>query len=178
MPRSAFQQELARVTKRRVTTPDEGVDVTRYHATAASIRARVKEIIGQVSIALRVPGRHYSGLSYDDLLAVLASQGRPFGAETAALYAHLRRAVAYELDELPRMPTVATIYDAIERAYIGWVVARFAGKESDVRLQPLTGAYRLDKRKAGYGGRPIGVRTGSLALRVAEYGSAKIKRHT
>jgi hypothetical protein len=54
-------------------------------------------------------------------------------------------------------------------AVLAWIVKRFAGTRARCEdASPRTMAYAHRKRRLGYGNRPIGTATGSLAHRVAE----------
>jgi DNA-binding transcriptional ArsR family regulator len=168
------QKAIARAIADRLKAAPEP-KLTQRYATAGEINRRVSEIARAVDLSLRVPGVHSSGLEYDHLLAILAAGGRDFAADTSALRRHVIATVQLELESSQRMPAVATIHAAIARATLEWIVKRFAGKVRDEPLRRLTLDYARAKRAAGYGGRPIGVRTANLALRVAEFGEVKVK---
>jgi hypothetical protein len=61
-------------------------------------------------------------------------------------------------------------------AVLAWITKRFEGKVQDFPRRRLTLQYARAKRRAGYGDRPIGVRTGSLAIRVAEFGEVRVRK--
>lgn len=147
---------------------------TRKRATPAEIVRAVRGVVRTVTLALEVPGVHYSGLEYDHLLEILASQGRDFDADTETMRSAILAEVSLELENLGRMPTAKAIREAVARAALAWILKRMTGKVRDVRIRRLTMNYARAKRAAGYGGRPIGIRTGSLALRVAEFGRVKV----
>jgi hypothetical protein len=146
---------------------------TQRREITAWVRARLSVSTWK----LFVPGYHpTSGLTYDALLDILKDQGRDFRAETTAM----RRSVLAELqlrfEELGRIPTVKEFNESLGLAVLRWMVLRFEGKVRDVKLQRLTLAYAHAKKAAGYGNRPIGVATGSLALRVAEFGEVRVRK--
>ena len=173
-PDKGVRQVIARALADRLKAAPEPKLTARY-ATAGEINRRVSQIARAVDLSLSVPGVHSSGLEYDHLLAILAAGGRDFAADTSALRRHVIATVQIELEFSERMPTIAAIHAAIARATLEWIVKRFAGKVRDEHLRLLTIRYARAKRAAGYGDRPIGVRTANLALRVAEYGEVKVK---
>lgn len=144
--------------------------------TEAQVGREVKAIARDVEWSLGVPGRHYSGLSYDALLDVLESQGRPFREDTSALRRAALADVQIRFASLGRAPTWAEFRDAYAEAVLAFVVKRFEAKVRDVHLRRLTNDYARAKAAAGYGGRPIGTRTGALSSRVADYGRVKVTR--
>lgn len=144
--------------------------------TAAQVGGEVSRIAKTVEWSLAVPGRHYSGLAYDELLDVLEAQGRDFRRDTSALRRAALAETQMRLAKLGRAPTWAEFREAYALAVLGFVVKRFEGKVRDVPLRRLTIPYAKAKKAAGYGDRPIGVRTGALSLRVAEFGDVKVRR--
>lgn len=137
----------------------------------------VRERFRASSWSLFVPGRHpTSSLSYDELLDVLEAQGRDFRAETSALKRYVLAEMQTRFEELGRIPTVAEFNETMGIAVLAWIIKRFEAKVRDVPMRRLTIDYARAKKRAGYGDRPIGVRTGSLALRVAEYGQVRVRK--
>jgi hypothetical protein len=139
-------------------------------ATRGEVVRSIAAIGRGFRVALEVPGRHYSGLTYDELLAILADQGRDFAATTTAMRRAVLAEVTARFENTRRAPTDAAIRDALAEAALAWIVRRFAGKVRDEHLRALTIPYARRKAKDGYGGEPIGTRTGALAARVADYG--------
>lgn len=125
---------------------------------------------------LVVPGQHSSGPSYDDLLDYLEAGGRDFRAESSALNRFVLAELQLRFEALGRIPTVAEFNEAMGLAVLAWLVKRFEGKVRDFPRRALTIDYARAKKRAGYGDRPIGVRTGNLALRVAEYGQVRVRK--
>ncbi len=144
--------------------------------TEAQVGREVKALAREVEWSLGVPGRHYSGLSYDELLDVLEGQQREFRRDTSALRRSVLADVQIRFAALGRAPTWAEFRDAYAEAVLAFVVLRFEAKVRDVPMHRLTVRYAEAKAKAGYGGNPIGTRTGSLAARVADYGRVKVTR--
>lgn len=125
---------------------------------------------------LVVPGQHSSGPSYDDLLDYLEASGRDFRAESSALNRFVLAELQLKFEALGRIPTVAEFNEAMGLAVLGWIVRRFEGKVRDFPRRGLSLTYARAKKRAGYGDRPIGVRTGNLALRVAEFGEVRVRK--
>ena len=146
-------------------------------ADLGAITRWVRERFRASTWRVQVPGVHPgSGLTYDDLLDILEAQGRDFRAESTALNRFVLAELQIRFRELGRMPLVKEFNEAMGLAVLAWVVKRFEGKVRDVKIRRLTLAYAHEKKRAGYGDRPIGVRTGSLALRVAEFGQVKVRK--
>lgn len=146
--------------------PTSRGEITRW------IRAR----FNASSWALHVPGQHLSGPSYDELLDYLAAGGRDFRAESSALNRFVLSELQLRFEEIGRIPTIKEFNEAMGLAVLGWIVRRFEGKVRDFPRRALTLAYARDKKRAGYGARPIGVRTGNLALRIAEFGEVRVRK--
>ncbi len=146
--------------------PTSRGEITRW------IRARFRAS----AWALHVPGQHLSGPSYDDLLDYLAAGGRDFRAESSALDRFVLAELQLKFEALGRIPTVAEFNEAMGLAVLAWIVRRFEGKVRDFPRRALTIDYARAKRRAGYGDRPVGVRTGNLALRIAEYGHVRVRK--
>lgn len=142
----------------------------------AAVAREVKAIAREVEWSLGVPGRHYSGLSYDALLDVLEKQEREFRRDTSALRRSVLADVQIRFASLGRAPTWAEFRAAYAEAVLAFVVKRFDAKVRDVPMRRLTVRYAEAKAKAGYGGNPIGTRTGALAARVADYGRVSVTR--
>lgn len=142
-------------------------------AVTRAIRARVRG----VSWRLQVPGVHPgSSLTYDELLDVLESQGRDFRAQTSAMDRFVLAEVQTRFERHTHIPLMREIDEVIALAVLSWVVKRFEGKVRDERLRRLTLDYARRKKRDGYGDRPIGVRTGALALRLAEFGRVIVRK--
>lgn len=137
----------------------------------------VRERFRASTWSLFVPGQHPgSALSYDELLDVLEEQGRDFRADSTALDRFVLAELQIRFEELGRIPTVAEFNEAMGLAVLSWITKRFEGKVRDFPRRRLTLRYARDKKRAGYGDRPIGVRTGALALRVVEFGQVRVRK--
>lgn len=110
---------------------------------------------------LDVPGTHYSGLTYNHLLAILADQGKDFAANTATLRRHVATTCRLAFEGATRLPTARELDRTIAAAVIDWIEARFEYRVRDERIRLNTNAYQRAKRKAGFLG-PVGIRTGAL----------------
>ena len=144
--------------------------------TEAQVAGEVSRIAKSIEWSLGVPGRHYSGLSYDDLLDILEEQGRPFREDTRTLRKAVLAGVQLRLEGLGRAPTWREFREAYAIEVLSFVVKRFEAKVRDVAIRRLTPAYAKRKERDRYGDRPIGTRTGSLVLRVVEHGEVKVTR--
>ena len=169
------------MARRSDTSPADGTASTPSRTgpkplTEAQVGREVSAIARSVAWSLGVPGRHYSGLSYDALLDVLEGQEREFRRDTSALRRACVADVQIRFAGLGRAPTWAEFREAYAEAVLAWIVKRFDAKVRDVPMHRLTVRYAEAKAKAGYGGNPIGTRTGSLAARVADYGRVTVRR--
>lgn len=145
--------------------PDDKGFITRW----------IRERFRASAWSVEVPGVHpSSGLGYDELLDIFEEHGRDFRAETPALNRFVLAELQIRFEELGRVPTVAEFNESMGLAVLAWIVKRFAGTVRDVRMRRLTTAYAKRKRRMGYGNRPIGTATGSLAHRVAEFGRVRV----
>lgn len=168
---------LARPEQVRGAAAPQRVGTTERErgATRGEITRAIRDAVRGVEVALQVPGVHYSGLTYDHLLAILADQGRDFDATTPAMRKHMAAEVTIQFENAVTPPTARELKAALAEAALGWIVRRFAGRVRDEHLTALTIPYARAKRKAGYGRNPIGVRTGALAARVESFGKVKLK---
>ncbi len=121
-----------------------------------NVAALALEFSRSFHFALQIPGTHYSGLSNQQLLEVMESNGRPFAQDTPELRDHVRDRIAdafgtQEWDR-PRALSVAA------RAVRDWIVKRIEEQGVDVELKPLNADYRAAKTSDGFDGR-IGIKT-------------------
>lgn len=148
---------------------------------ARELRGAVVRVInaataGRWRAELSVPGRHYGGLSNNALLEVLADGGRDFAATTTAMRAHVRATVQTHFEGVTKLPRPREIEAVMDAAAVEWIVKRFDGKVRDQHLRLLTIPYARAKSRDGYGGKSIGVRTGSLVAAVEDHGRVTIVR--
>lgn len=145
----------------------------------ADLRGSLARVLAAVTggrwrVELSVPGRHYSGLSNNELIEILASQDRDFAHATTAMRSHVRSVVAMRFEGASRVPRPREIEAVMDEAVVDWIVKRFDGVVRDQHLRLLTIPYAKAKAKAGYGSKSIGFRTGSLAAAVADHGRVVI----
>lgn len=167
-PAPAPRRPSAREQQRTGSTP------AARSATRGEIVRAVTDAVRGIEIGLRVPGKHPSGPSYEELLGYLVDGGRDFLAVTPAARKHLLASLTIAFESARRVPTVREMRDVIRDAFKEWVLKRFAGKVRDQHLRALTIPYARRKKADGYGGEPIGVRTGALRDRIEDAGRVVI----
>lgn len=170
-PRLARPEQVRGATQPQRT----GTTERERSATRGEIVRAIRDAVRGIEVALQVPGIHYSGLTYDHLLAILAAQGRDFDATTPAMRKHMAAEVTIAFENAVTPPTAKALKAALAESALGWIVRRFAHRVRDERLTALTPAYARSKARDGYGRNPIGVRTGALAARVEAFGKVKLK---
>ena len=76
--RLGASSRLARPEQVRGATQPQRTGTTERErsATRGEIVRAIRDAVRGIEVALQVPGIHYSGLTYDHLLAILAAQGR------------------------------------------------------------------------------------------------------
>lgn len=134
---------------------------TARAASPRDVQSAVRRIASALRFEVRVPGTHYSGLTYEHLLQILDDQGRPFLDNTRSLRAHVGLVLGLAFEGARQVPTVRELERVASAALLDWIVRRRFGGDSDVRMRALTPRYREAKGKAGFTG-PLGVRTGAL----------------
>ena len=128
----------------------------------------------RLSYVLRVPGRHPSGLSYTELLDILASQGRDFAADSRQLRSHVLYALREQFGGDAVLPGRAQLAQIASAAIVEWIVARFENGLRDVPIKAITSGYRATKRAAGEY-TSVGMRTGSLRDAIKSRATAIVK---
>ena len=168
---------LARPEQVRGATQPQRTGTTERERSAqrGEIVRAIRDTTKGVEIALKVPGIHYSGLTYDKLIGILAAQGRDFAATTPTMRKHMVAEVTIVYENAVKVPTMKALKETLAESALGWIVRRFAHKVRDERLAALTPGYAKSKKRDGYGRNPIGVRTGALATRVQDFGKVKLK---
>ncbi len=135
----------------------------------ASIQTEAARFAGAFHWALSIPGTHYSGLTNNALMEVMAANGRPFLSDTPQLRDHVRDRLlaAFASADWERSRAVAVAARAVRE----WVLRRLDEQGLDVELKPLNADYAAAKAAHGFSTK-IGVRTGawrgSLASAVVE----------
>jgi hypothetical protein len=119
--------------------------------------------------AITVPGTHSSGIGYDELLAILYAQGRPFIEQNAALRRYVEIELLTAFESRPSVPTRAQLQAAIEAAVRQRFSDRILRGVRDVRVKALLAATVAKKRARGAINPALpGYDTGELQRRVAE----------
>lgn len=96
-----------------------------------AITVAIRAFAAQLTFALEIPGRHYSGLSNQALFDILAANGRNFAAVTRPLREHVQKVLADTfLTGEQRFSPVAMKQYASD-AILEWIVARFDGVAGD-----------------------------------------------
>lgn len=127
-----------------------------------AIRARVKLFARTVRFEIEVPGQHYSGLSNDALLEILANQGRDFLDNTSVpLKQAMERAMLESFDGFPHVPTLLELRKEHTKQLKLYIANERFNGGGDQKLRKLTPAYAAWKRKK-VGLKPIGVLRGKL----------------
>lgn len=143
---------------------------TAQEFTTRALRERIT-LFARSVVRLRVvlSGRHKGSITNQRMLIVRKREGRDFDAWTVQFKQSLQRDLfaLYEPQKrVPSLDELATSAGPIARAFL---VQRVERGGFDLLLEPLTTTYAQRKRRDGYGGRPIGERTGAWlsALRKA-----------
>lgn len=124
------------------------------------IRAFVSALPGAYRIV--VPGQHSGGISHQELLGVLAKQGRDFLQSTVQLIQAVRAALRREFLGTGALPAKTRLQKVAGLAILEHVERRFEKGNGDIRVEALSPRYRAFKVKSGRGAQPIGVFTGEL----------------
>ena len=140
---------------------------------AAVAEAQFVALARRLSFVLRVPGSHPRGLSYDELLAILAEQGRDFAADSKRLREHIAIAWREQFGGATRAPGQAQLKQFAAAAILEWIVARFETGLRDVPIKPNDSAYRAWKRRHAAYSVP-GMSSGKLRDRVKNQGNVKV----
>ena len=126
------------------------------------IRDAVDAFLRETRWRVVVPGTHGpSGLSNQELFEVRALEGRDFLERTVQLDQDVRPKMRALFSSWPRVPSVADLREAYSDMVVAYIAeTRFEPGGGDILLTPLSADYAREKAAAGYGGEPIGVRTG------------------
>lgn len=135
--------------------------LTSRPATPGEIEGAIRRLTSSLTYELKVPGTHYSGLTNEALLEILAAQGKDFAVNNATLRRHVATTCRLAFEGARRLPTVSEIETVQRAAILDWITKRMRYEVRDVRIRLNTNAYQRAKRKAGYSG-PVGIRTGAL----------------
>lgn len=133
----------------------------QINLTPDQLRALAARSVSSIkSFEVIVPGRHYNGLSNQDLLEIFRNNDRDFVADTNDLRDYLRTELLAGMGG-----TVSWDDDAagqiIQKSIIKFCAERIVNQGSDVSLKPLSRAYLQEKVSNGYDSR-IGIRRGKF----------------
>jgi len=143
-------------------------------APRSETTARIDAFAARLSYALRVPGTHPSGLSYDALIAILAAQGRDFTADSERARDHVRIVLREQFAGSTRPPGLAQLKQFAAAALLEWMLARIESGLRDVPIKPNDPVYRAWKRKHAAYSVPL-MHTGALRNRVRDHGRVEVK---
>lgn len=129
-------------------------------ASRSEVIAALRDIARDMKWSLSIPGKHYGGLSNDEMLDVRKEEGRDFARDNRNLRARVRTALLDAFEGREAMPVDRVLRETIADSIMETIILRVENGGSDISLTPLTPLYRKRKEKAGYGGEPIGVRKG------------------
>ena len=137
-------------------------------AARRSVVALLRRYARLFQWALAIPGMHYSGLTNQALLEVRQREGRDFAADTNALRAYVFDELALVFEGDTDEPSPEDLRRETAAAVRRWILKRVDYEVRDTPIPTLTLAYARRKARAGYGGRPVGVRTGMWRAAVAQ----------
>jgi len=146
----------------------------RAAAAVANPRPALKAFAQRLTFSLRVPGAHPDGLAYDELLGILAAQGRDFAADSAKLRTHVANALVEQFGDDRRPPGVTQLRQIAAAAILEWVLLRLESQLRDVPIKPNDPAYRAwKKRFAAYSA--VGMRSGALRNALRDKGRVTVR---
>lgn len=147
----------------RSTGPTPRLDLDAPPAPSArdQVAAALSRFARDFGFALRVPGAHPSGPTYDQLIEWLAAQGRDFTADSPRLREHVRMALLAQFGDDRRVPGRAQLQQIIAAAVAEWVLLRLEMGQRDVPIKANAPAYRRWKLRHRPFSRP-GMATGAL----------------
>lgn len=141
----------------------------RTHRVAA-LRAFAQSI----SYALRIRGTHPSGIAYEELLRILAEQGRDFTADSRRLRDHVAYALVEQFGSDQRAPGTQQLRQIAAAAILEWVLARIESGQRDVPIKANAAAYRAWKRRNAAYSR-VGMKTGALRDALRDKGRVAVR---
>lgn len=158
----------------------EWVDAVLAQGAAGSARiqqrqheAALRSFAQTLQFALRVRGRHSGGVSYEQLLGILAAQGRDFAADSPKLREHVAKGLVEEFGADKRMPAREQLRQIAGALILEWILNRLERSLRDVPIRPNDGAYRAWKRRNARYSAP-GMRSGELRNAIRDSGRIKI----
>jgi hypothetical protein len=154
-------------------TPPAGVPKALVRDTNKQIVKAFCRGLRSAVFRVEVPGQHYSGLSNQELLEVREGEGRDFAMHTVQLDQYLTKELTERYSGFDaRVITAAELRELAGKLIVARVAARIYGGGIDVEVPALSPAYAAYKRKAGRGGRPVGVFSGRHVAAIA--GKARV----
>jgi hypothetical protein len=154
-------------------TPPAGVPKSLVRETNKEIVKAFCRGLRSAVFRVEVPGQHYSGLSNQELLEVREGEGRDFAMHTVQLDQYLTKELTERYGGFDaRVVTAAELRELTGKLIVARVAARIYGGGIDVEVPALSPAYAAYKRKAGRGGRPVGVFSGRHVAAIA--GKARV----
>lgn len=136
--------------------------------------AVLREMVKEFDFELHIPGRHYSGGTNDEVLEWRQAEGRDFAKDTAALRSKVMTAVLLEFEGATAVPRSQSVRKVIADTILDHIVKRVESGGADLSLPPLSAEYRRTKQKAGFGDRPVGVRTARWLMALERKGRVTV----
>lgn len=143
-------------------------------AAKSQVVQDLKALLHDFDWSLSIPGKHYSGGTNNDVLEWRKSEGRDFAADTSTLRRRVLTAVLLEFEGRTTTPSPSQVKAVIADTILEWVVKRVEQGGIDVDVPALTARYAAAKKKAGFGSRPVGVRTARWLMALESKGRVKV----
>lgn len=128
----------------------------------------------KLTYSLHVPGSHPDGISYDDLLDVLASQGRDFTADSTKLRDYVERGLLEEFAGDTTPPSASERKQIAAALVLRWILNRLESQLRDVPIKSNHAAYRAWKRKHARYSAP-GMKSGALRDAIKRHGEVTVR---
>lgn len=163
--RDTFRETRSVLAAIGASVSESASSAPRGRATNAEINAAidafVRVYVRSDAWEIVVPGNHSGGVSYQQLFAFQAAQGRDFLQSTVQLYQAVRIALAREFVGGGVVPSTDQQKKVAAVALLDHVELRLSKRgNADIKVTPLSAAYAAWKRRMGRGSYPIGVNTG------------------
>lgn len=127
-----------------------------------------------LTYSLHVPGSHPGGIAYDDLLDVLASQGRDFTADSTKLRDYVERGLLAEFAGDTTPPSASERRQIAAALVLRWILNRLESQLRDVPIKSNDATYRAWKRKHARYSAP-GMRSGALRDAIKRHGEVTVR---
>lgn len=163
--RDTFRETRSVLATIGATVSESASSAPRGRATNAEINADidafVRVYVRSDAWEIVVPGTHSGGVTYQQIFAYQAAQGRDFLQSTVQLYQAARLALAHKFVGGGVVPTTDQKKKVAAVAMLDHVELRLSKRgNADIRVEALSPAHAALKRKLGRGAYPIGVNTG------------------